>query len=139
MSRFDSILSIRRLARGCLLALCAQLGWADAQSLRDPTVPPAEAGLAGSGAAGTLPAGNEPGSMGVLVRDGRPYLVAGTRLYAQGQKLGAARIERISETEIWLREGGVLRKVPLFADIQRHTVTLPLKNITHDARKKQND
>lgn len=138
MSRFDSILFTRRLARGCLLALCAQLGWADAQSLRDPTVPPPEAGLA-SGAAGTLPAGNEPGSMGVLVRDGRPYLVAGTRLYAQGQKLGAARIERISETEIWLREGGVLRKVPLFAGIQRHTVTLPLKNKTHDARKKQND
>jgi hypothetical protein len=138
LSQFDAILFSRRLARGCLLALCAQLAWAEAQSQRDPTVPPAEAGLA-STAVGTSSANQASGSMSVIVREGRPYLVAGTRLYAQGQKLGAARIDRISETEIWLREGGVLRKVPLFAGIQRHTVTLPLKIQPHDARKKQND
>lgn len=120
------------------MLLWAQLGWADAQSLRDPTVPPAEAGLANA-AVSTVSANQEPGSMSVIVREGRPYLVAGTRLYAQGQKLGAARIDRISETEIWLREGGVLRKVPVFAGIQRHTVNLPLKIQPHDARKKQND
>ena len=48
-----------------------------------------------------------------------PYLVDGTRLYGVGQKLGAFRIERISETEVWLRNGKELRKLPRFAGIQR--------------------
>jgi hypothetical protein len=57
--------------------------------------------------------------MAVLVRQGVPYLVVGTRLYAKGQTVGAARIERISETEVWLREAGVVRKVQVFGGIQR--------------------
>jgi hypothetical protein len=62
--------------------------------------------------------------MTVIVRNGRPFVVVGTRLYAQGQKLGQARIERISETEIWLREGGVLHKLSQFPGIQRRAVAL---------------
>ena len=61
--------------------------------------------------------------MTVIVRDGRPYLVVGTRLLAQGQKLGEARIERIGETEIWLREGGVLRKIQRYPGVRRVPVT----------------
>lgn len=119
MIRCNEASLARTLLLGWLLAM--PLGLLNAQSLRDPTLPPAAAGLAATGP----DASNEQAAMGVIVRDGRPYLVAGTRLYAQGQKLGQARIERISETEIWLREGGVLRKVPQFAGIQRHTVTTP--------------
>ena len=85
-----------------------------AQSQRDPTLPPPSA-LDSS--AGDKPA--EAGPMTVIVRDGRPYLVVGTRLYAQGQKLGEARIERIGETEIWLREGKVLRKLARYTGVQR--------------------
>ena len=36
--------------------------------------------------------------------------------------LGRARVERITETEIWLREGQALRKVPLYAGVQRRSV-----------------
>lgn len=116
------------------LARMAALGWlvgislllpicrADAQGLRDPTLPPFEAGLA-SAPSGGKSASVEPGAMAIIVRNGRPHLVVGTRLYAQGQKLGEARIERISETEVWLREGGVLRKVQQFPGIQRRAVT----------------
>ena len=88
-----------------------------AQALRDPTVAPASAGLAAT----AQPAAQAPEThaMTVIVRDGKPYLVVGTRLLAQGQKLGEARIERIGETEIWLREAGRLRKVPRFAGVQR--------------------
>jgi hypothetical protein len=89
-------------------------------------LPPAEAGLLGS-ASGAQAASSAPVAMNVIVRDGRPYLVANTRLYAQGQKLGQARIERISETEVWLREGAVLRKIPQFVGIQRRTMTSSLK------------
>lgn len=93
-----------------------------AQSLRDPTVPPAEAGLTVPLPGGATSSGMVPGPMTVIVRNGQPYLVVGSRLYAQGQKLGLARIERISETEVWLREGAVLRNVPQFPGIQRRVV-----------------
>jgi len=104
------------------LALFLSLGRVDAQSLRDPTLPPTDGGSANSSLGGAS-LGAEAGAMTVIVRNGHPYLVVGTRLYAQGQKLGQARIERITETEIWLREGGVLRKLPQFTGIQRRTVS----------------
>ena len=114
----------RMLALGWLMgtSLFFLAGRADAQSLRDPTLPPVQAGLA-STAPVVKSLSIETGALTVLVRDGHPYLVVGTRLYAQGQKLGQARIELISETEVWLREGGVLHKVPRFSGIQRRTVT----------------
>jgi hypothetical protein len=59
----------------------------------------------------------------VLVRDGQPYLVVGARTYAQGQKLGAYTVERIGETEVWLRTGKDLRKIHIFSGIERHTAT----------------
>jgi hypothetical protein len=89
-----------------------------AQTLRDPTQPPA---VPGAGIEGSTVTG-EPlsdGGMAVVVRDGKPYLVSGTRLYGVGQKLGQFRIERISETEVWLRNGADLRKLPRFAGVRR--------------------
>ncbi|MDO8698956.1 MAG: hypothetical protein Q7J75_00785 [Rhodoferax sp.] len=91
---------------------------ASAQSLRDPTLPPPEAGLADPLMREKAP-GLESGAISIIVRDGRRYVVVGTRLFSQGQKLGQARIERISETEVWLREDGVLRKVDQFSGIER--------------------
>ena len=98
------------------------LGGAQAQSLRDPTLPPVDAGFA-SNTGAAKPLGVAPGAMAVIVRNGHPFLVVGTRLYAQGQKLGQSRIERISETEVWLREGAVLHKLTQFSGIERRTVT----------------
>lgn len=88
-----------------------------AQELRDPTVAPPESNA--------VPAANPtmglPGAegMAVIVRDGKSYLVVGTRLYAPGEKVGQTRVERITETEVWLRDGRGLRKVPRFVGIQR--------------------
>lgn len=107
------------LAVGLGLSCLAQFGSASAQSLRDPTLPPLESGLVDP-ATRPVVLGAEPGAMSIIVRSGRPYLVVGTRLLSQGQKLGQARIERISETEVWLREDGVLRKVAQFPGIERH-------------------
>lgn len=103
------------------LALLCFGGQVEAQELRDPTLPPAEVRLVsptpdGKSASPALAA------MTIIVRDGRAYLAVGTRLYAQGEKLGQARVERITETEVWLREGGVLRKVSQFVGIERHNV-----------------
>ena len=93
---------------------------AHAQGQRDPTIPPASSGLSGTSGDVLAPT-LDAGPMTVIVRNGHPSLVVGTRLVAQGQKLGDARVERITETEIWLREGGQLRKVPRFAGVQRRS------------------
>jgi len=94
-------------------------GHVDAQSLRDPTVPPP--GAMGSTSAGSVAgaqtAASEPVS--VIVRDGRPYLVVGTRLVAVGQMVGAYKVERITETEVWLRSGADVRKVARYNGVQR--------------------
>lgn len=100
---------------------------ASAQSSRDPTLPPPEAGLADPSMHEKAP-GLEPGAMSIIVRGGRRYLVVGTRLFSQGQKLGQARIERISETEVWLREDGVLRKVDQFSGIERRAAQVDCAN-----------
>jgi hypothetical protein len=60
--------------------------------------------------------------MTVLVRNNKPYLVVGTRLYAVGDKVGMMRVDRITESEVWLHDGRALLKVPRFAGIERTTV-----------------
>ena len=108
---------MRRVARalalaawGCLAAMALH-----AQEYRDPTTPPPEAKATAQPGAAAAPA---PG-MAVVVQDGKPHLVVGTRLVAVGHKVGNAKLERITETEVWLREGKQLTKVPRFSGIQR--------------------
>ncbi len=86
-----------------------------AQEFRDPTTPPPEASALPGAAAGAAPTSG----LAVVVRDGKPYLVVGTRLVPVGQKVGNAKLERITETDVWLREGRQLNKVPRFSGIQR--------------------
>jgi len=113
---------LHTLVRSCLAATLVWLACAAlAQEARDPTVAPPEASA--------LP--GEPGKaapsagMAVLVQDGKPHLVVGTRLVAVGQRVGNARLERITETEIWLRDGKLLRKVQRFSGIQRSVAQAP--------------
>lgn len=114
-----------------------------AQSLRDPTLPPAAAGL------GATPDGAPPGAAGhagpaglgaltVIVREGRPYLVVDTRLYAQGERWGQVRIERITETQVWLRESRTLHKLPRFAGIERRA-SAPANPVPHNAKNSHHD
>lgn len=100
------------------IVFAASLG---AQTLRDPTQEPASARAPGDGVATAKTSGLavHSGSIAVLVRDGTPYLMWGTRLFATGQSLGAARIERITEAEVWLREAGILNKIKVFQGVER--------------------
>jgi len=108
------------------LALVAHVSGVRAQTHRDPTMPPAGATSAAlPTAAESRNPVLEAGPVAVIVREGRPYLVVGTRLYAQGQMLGGARIERIGETEVWLREGKTLRRKPVFAGVERRVSGAP--------------
>ncbi len=104
------------LAMACgavVLAAAAQ-----AQSLRDPTVAPAQASAAADAPA---PAQSPLGAEGtsVIVRDGKAGLVQGTRIVFPGQKWGRWTLDRITETEVWLRDGTTLRKLQRFSGIQR--------------------
>ena len=112
---------IRALCWMTAAVLCLQP--VAAQSQRDPTIPPF--GLGGSGGAGTGAAATRGvrAPLSVILVDGKFYLVVGTRLYAEGQKLGEARIERITETEVWLREGRQLRKLSNFVGVKRRNDT----------------
>jgi hypothetical protein len=91
---------------------------------RDPTRPPVgtftQAPAPGEVAKPALP---EVDSAAIVVRDGKAFLVAGTRLYGVGQTIGVYKIERIGETEVWLRNGKELRKIQRFSGIERHTAT----------------
>jgi len=119
-----TVRSLGRWALCCLVGLtCAVTG--SAQPLRDPTVAPVAAGLSGPDAAQREDV-LKSGSISVLTRQGVRYLMHGTRLYAVGQRIGQARIERIAETEIWLREGGQLQKVQVFSGVQRHAAVAPV-------------
>jgi hypothetical protein len=95
-----------------------------AQVLRDPTIAPGEA----DAPTGSSPAGLD--GMSVVVRDGRPFLVVGTRLYAPGDRFGAMRVERISETEVVLHDGNGRVRVPRFTGIERRTVVDPVRCTT---------
>jgi hypothetical protein len=88
-----------------------------AQGARDPTVAPPETGSANA-------TGSAIGvdGMTVLMRGDRAYLVVGTRLYSPGDKVGAFRVDRITETQVWLRDGTKLVKLPRFAGIERKSL-----------------
>jgi hypothetical protein len=99
------------VASGALaLLLNTPLG---AQQARDPTVEPGES-------ASTKILSNEAEGVSVLVRGEKSFLVVGTRLYAPGDKVGGMRVERITETEVWMHDGKVLIKIPRFAGITRN-------------------
>ena len=100
-----------------LILLC---GPSAAQTLRDPTLPPVQIDPVSPGTR-EKNMSSERGPLTIVVRDGRSYVVMGTRLYAQGQRFGEARIERISETEVWFLEKGVVHKVSRFPGIQRRS------------------
>lgn len=112
--RFSCSALCAALLLGGLLAQSAL-----AQSQRDPTQVPGTAAPESSAAPGAQASVLGQEGMSVLVRDGVSYLVVGSRLYAKEQRVGGYTVERISETEVWLRSGSELRKIQRFAGIQR--------------------
>ena len=109
--RGQSFLACAALA----LLLCVPLAHAQGAG-RDPTVAPGET----AGVSSPTTAGVE--GMTVLVRDGKPSLVVGTRQYAPGDRVGTMRLQRITEKEVWFHDGTALIKVPRFAGIERKTI-----------------
>ena len=123
-------------SRQCLFVLIAAMGCSmgrDAFSqdtrvaLRDPTQPPAihfpSVGTA------RLPGDNFKPVHLVSVGNAR-YVVWNSKRYAVGATLEGARIERITESEVWLRNVSGLRKVPLFTGIEKRSLSSASSSIT---------
>jgi hypothetical protein len=121
----------------------AALGWTAAALLwpaatpaqdRDPTRAPAAASPGAAASATTAgPATGEATDDSALkaalqhrmVIDGKPYLIERGWLRGVGDRLGEARIERITADQVWLQEGGVRRKLPLYPGIEILPSTAP--------------
>lgn len=104
------------LMLGATSALC--MGpTGNAQNLRDPTIAPlsqADAGVAtGSGIDDVTLA-----HLSVLRVGGQLQLLVGSRLHAVGDSLGRATLVRLTESEVWLRQGKVLKKLSLNAGVR---------------------
>lgn len=91
---------------------------------RDPTAWPQAlrsamaAASAASSASGVAPSADNAVRQ-VVFAGGRAYVVQRGRRYGVGEQLEGARIERITEQAVWLREGGQLRREPLYAGVEK--------------------
>jgi len=107
-----------------LAALAAQAHAQEAS--RDPTALPVtlrHALAAASSASGAEPA--RDGIRQVVFADGRGYVVQRGRRYAVGEQLDGARIERITEQAVWLREAGQVRREPLYGGVEKRQPPVP--------------
>lgn len=108
-----------------MVLLCATLGAQAQDSGRDPTAWPAALRSA-MAAASAASAASAPGATApetairhVVFADGRAYVVQRGRRHVVGELLDGARIERITEQAVWLREAGQLRREPLYGGVEK--------------------
>ncbi len=115
MAEFMKMLS-RRLAAGsclaCLLGLAAQA--ATPENLPDPTRPPAALGEAGATAVASGPV-----LQSVLISPGRRVAVISGQTVQVGDKVGDARVARITEGEAVLVRDGKSQTLKLFPGLEK--------------------
>jgi hypothetical protein len=109
-----------------LAAMLAPAARADDGMARDPTAwPPAlrsamAAAAAASAASGAQPA-EDAAIRQVVIAGGKAFVVQRGRRYAVGEQLDGARIERITEQAVWLREAGQVRRESLYGGVEKRS------------------
>lgn len=113
-----------------LLLLTAYSAGAAEEPARDPTAWPATlrsavaaAQVASSPASGADAPDNAIRQ--VVFVNGRAYIVQHGRRYGVGQQLEGARVERITEQAVWLREAGQVRREPLYGGVEKRPPAPP--------------
>jgi MSHA biogenesis protein MshK len=91
---------------------------AHAEDLVDPTRPPATLGQVVDGDASASVAGR-PVLQSVMISPGRRMAMISGRMVRIGDKVGEARVTKISETEVVLRNGKELETLKLFPGIEK--------------------
>ena len=98
-------------------------GAQNAPALRDPMVPPlAIARPATSPGSLELSPEPPPTPQQLLTVDGRRYVVDGRRRLGVGDALGSTRIERITDSAVWVREGNTVTRLPFYGGVVKRTV-----------------
>jgi hypothetical protein len=106
------------------LLLAASAGAQEGQ--RDPMQPP-PALRAAAAPGGSAPADAAPVvARHLMVIDGVRYVIDNGRRRGVGDLLGSARIERIEDSAIVVRNGKQLQRLPLFAGVVKRPVAEPL-------------
>ncbi len=118
-------------SRQILMLLCANLIFVGVEAAptlpspvvtRDPTQPPVEY-------AAPVRSDRNPLDLfkieHLVTINGTRYLVYNSRRYAVGDTVEGARIERISESAVWLQSPTGSRKLTLFSGIEKQPVSLP--------------
>lgn len=118
---------ILRPLAALLLTSFAALAAAD-DAARDPTALPAALrgalAAAQAASAASAPAGGDAAAAAirhVVFVGGRAYVVQRGRRHGVGDMLDGARIERITEQAVWLREAGQLRREALYGGVEKRT------------------
>jgi hypothetical protein len=107
--------------RTCAVPLLALALTAQAQDAgRDPTAwPPALRSAMAAASAASAPETAAAAIRHVVFANGRAYVVQRGRRHAVGELLDGARIERITEQAVWLREAGQVRREPLYGGVEK--------------------
>ena len=104
------------------LLFAASLAQAADEPARDPTAWPAALRSAMAASAAPAASGVEPADNAirqVVFAGGRAYVVQRGRRYGVGEELEGARIKRITEQAVWLREAGQVRREPLYGGVEK--------------------
>jgi MSHA biogenesis protein MshK len=108
---------VRIRVAGFSMAACLPL-FGFAQGLPDPTRPPASLGVVESASAVASTSGPELQS--ILISPTRRIAIISGQHLRQGDKFGEARVARISESEVVLRNGSESQVLKLFPQIEKH-------------------
>ena len=117
------------------ILLLATLSTAQAQELRDPTSWPVgvQAPSASSPASGGEPDAAGPRIQQIVIVEGRAYIVSGGRRYGVGAQFGDAKIMRIEDQAVWLRDASGTRRESLYPGIDKRS---PASSAPPAAKKK---
>jgi hypothetical protein len=99
---------------------------APGSTTRDPMQPPAisttPAVAASRGVRDPAQLGTTPWPRHLMVIDGRRWVIERGQRLGVGDKLGDARIERIGDGVVWLRDARGLREMSFYAGVSKRTV-----------------
>lgn len=96
------------------------------QAIPDPTRPPMVPRAAADSAA-SVPAGPPPVLQSVLIGRERSMAIISGQRFDVGDRVGEARIVRITETEVVLRSGESMTTLKLFPQIEKRMKLHPAK------------
>jgi hypothetical protein len=115
---------LRHLGLPCLLAALHAAAFAAGEgstAIRDPMQAPAAHAAARPDPAVVTAPTESPDALvrHLMVIDGRRFVIEGGQRLGVGDRLGDARIERIDDGAVWLRDARGVRQVSLFGGIAK--------------------